>query len=58
LIPLANLTIGNIGYGTEVFEAPQPPILGESRLKVIQLDLLCKAILISPTVSGLGDLGG
>jgi len=33
---LAKLTIGNIGYERKVIEAPQPPILGESGLKVPQ----------------------
>ncbi len=55
LILLANLTFSNISLKTAVFIAPQPPILGEHELKVTHLLLLCKQILISPTVSNLGD---
>ncbi|WP_287253865.1 hypothetical protein, partial [Moorena sp. SIO4E2] len=54
----ANLTFRNISLKTAVFIAPQPPILGEHELKVTHLLPLCKQILISPTVSELGDLGG
>ncbi|AOX00165.1 hypothetical protein BJP34_12525 [Moorena producens PAL-8-15-08-1] len=55
LILLAKKTFSNISLKTAVIIAPQPPILGEHELNVTHLLLLCKEILISPTVSTLGD---
>ncbi|NEP09070.1 MAG: hypothetical protein F6K14_02235 [Symploca sp. SIO2C1] len=71
---MAKLTLLNIVDETKVFQAPQPPILGELRLKVprgikseassgFPIEPRAKHLLASPLLRGTGgesqgDLGG